>query len=565
MNKYKWESWKKEYNANVIKNNLRNFLGLSESECRWYLSEDTEGDLENLLKQKQQEGYFCIVCDNRYALSMLSGARSNPCEAYFAGMNSELEQYGKRYSHKELEKLLKKNNISDYRFFYPYPNYHLPLAFYSDRYLPHKGELTNNQRNFGVDRWVLFDETAAWDRIIDDEMFAQFANSFLLVIGDVSKFEQLLFTKFSNDRNLKLNVRTDIMEIDCKKVVRKSAVSDESKRHVQRMLENGAKLNTAFEGTGYKFLTLRKIDEYTVEYDFLSGETLEDVLAKKAHADGVDSIRGDITEFASALRRAYTATSLCNLDFIFQNVIIENGEKVVIDYEWVFDTEGASENWITQLTPDFVIWRTLYYFAINENLSTNEKTALYNMADLELDRLDEYKQIEDAFQKYVSGEHTSLNELYLKYHGENVDFAKQVKIEEENRNYTVTDDKGNDIEFTQCIGGESATLNIKVLSGTNKVCINLGEGSYIAKVLSASMKDRRNVKLSSSHNVDFGELLLFDSGNSVINFDFKSSDKDSTLEVELIKHFSGYHSSALFSELVYNLGEQKKKRGLFHR
>ena len=40
-------------------------------------------------------------------------------------------------------------------------------ALYSDVYLPGKGELTNNFRNFDRDRMLLFDEKNAFDGIVE--------------------------------------------------------------------------------------------------------------------------------------------------------------------------------------------------------------------------------------------------------------------------------------------------------------------------------------------------------------------------------------------------------------
>ena len=41
-------------------------------------------------------------------------------------------------------------------------------TIYSDRYLPKKGELSNNLRNFDRERVLLFDEKQVFDEIIDD-------------------------------------------------------------------------------------------------------------------------------------------------------------------------------------------------------------------------------------------------------------------------------------------------------------------------------------------------------------------------------------------------------------
>ena len=68
----------------------------------------------------------------------------------------------------------------DYKFYYPYPDYKFMTDIYSDEYLPDKGSLTNNLRNFDQDRMILFDESKVFDTLIDNDLFPQFSNSFFI-------------------------------------------------------------------------------------------------------------------------------------------------------------------------------------------------------------------------------------------------------------------------------------------------------------------------------------------------------------------------------------------------
>ena len=64
--------------------------------------------------------------------------------------------------------------------YYPYPDYKFPMEIYSDAYLPKKGELNDNARNADRDRYVLFQETAAYNTLIGEGLFPEFSNSFLI-------------------------------------------------------------------------------------------------------------------------------------------------------------------------------------------------------------------------------------------------------------------------------------------------------------------------------------------------------------------------------------------------
>ena len=70
-------------------------------------------------------------------------------------------------------------------FFYPYPDYKFPLAVYSDEYLPKRGELHNNLCNMDRQRLLLFDETRAYDSLVDEGQFPEFSNSFLVILEKV--------------------------------------------------------------------------------------------------------------------------------------------------------------------------------------------------------------------------------------------------------------------------------------------------------------------------------------------------------------------------------------------
>lgn len=66
-------------------------------------------------------------------------------------------------------------------FYYPLPDYKLPAAIYSDRYLPAKGEIPNLFAEYEKPRYRLFSEEAAYDALCEAGGFPQFANSYLVI------------------------------------------------------------------------------------------------------------------------------------------------------------------------------------------------------------------------------------------------------------------------------------------------------------------------------------------------------------------------------------------------
>jgi len=54
------------------------------------------------------------------------------------------------------------------------------VKIFSDSYLPQRGELNRNWQCFDADRVQMFDEARVFDTLLDEGLFGEFANSFLV-------------------------------------------------------------------------------------------------------------------------------------------------------------------------------------------------------------------------------------------------------------------------------------------------------------------------------------------------------------------------------------------------
>lgn len=146
----------------------------------------TEKPFEAMLsvakKHLKKDGKIIIAIENKYGLKYWAGCREDHLGSYFSGLEGYIHEDSVRtFSKKGLEQLLLTSGYLDISFYYPYPDYKLPVSIYSDDYLPKQGELTNNFRNFDADRMLLFDESKVFDSLISDGMFDTFSNSFLVI------------------------------------------------------------------------------------------------------------------------------------------------------------------------------------------------------------------------------------------------------------------------------------------------------------------------------------------------------------------------------------------------
>ena len=128
-------------------------------------------------------GKVVLAIENRLGLKYFAGCAEDHVGRYFEGIEgypntTDVHTFSKR----ELTKLFDEVGGYEYRSYYPYPDYKFPYSIYSDHYLPRKGELKDNRCNYDQRRLGLFDEARVFDSLIDNELFPEFSNSFLVLL-----------------------------------------------------------------------------------------------------------------------------------------------------------------------------------------------------------------------------------------------------------------------------------------------------------------------------------------------------------------------------------------------
>lgn len=128
-------------------------------------------------------GKIVIAIENRLGLKYWAGCAEDHVGRYFEGLEGYPNTTTVRtFSKKELERLFQEDGNFKADFYYPYPDYKFPFSIYSDRYLPRKGDLKDNICNYDQRRMGLFDESKVYDTLIDNDMFPEFSNSFLVLL-----------------------------------------------------------------------------------------------------------------------------------------------------------------------------------------------------------------------------------------------------------------------------------------------------------------------------------------------------------------------------------------------
>ncbi len=127
-------------------------------------------------------GKLIVAIENKYGIKYWAGAR----EDHTGGVGDGLMGYPgvgrvRTFSKEGLEKLLDEAGFSSRQFYYPLPDYKLPLEIYSEKRLPKAYPYTENSPNYDRDRYSFYDEGKVMDELIREGKFEMFANSFLVI------------------------------------------------------------------------------------------------------------------------------------------------------------------------------------------------------------------------------------------------------------------------------------------------------------------------------------------------------------------------------------------------
>ena len=378
-----------------------------------YIGGDTpyEDFLKLLLPHLKPDGRIVIAIENKYGLKYFAGCKEDHLGTWFSGIENYVDGGGVRtFSRRGLERIFRGCGVQEYHFYYPYPDYKFMTALYSDAYLPGKGELTNNLRNFDRDRMLLFDEKNAFDGIAEDGLFPIFSNSFIAVIG--ADFD-VKYVKYSNDRAPEYAIKTEIGRSASGEIsVRKYPMCSAAKEHIRGMAAAYDKLSERFQG-GMLEINRCELTDNEVEcfagFEFVQGTPLSELMDRCLDRDDTEGFLNLFREYVKRIgyRSEYP---VADFDLIFANILVPNsaqwdkGKWTLIDYEWTFGK-----------TIDV---RELAFRAVYCYLMEDDKRNKLNL-DLILNELgiteedaENYREQEKNFQNFVTGKHMAMTQIH---------------------------------------------------------------------------------------------------------------------------------------------------------
>lgn len=377
---------------------------------------------QKIKKHLKPKGHLVLAVDNRYGLAFLAGCKEYLTGQYFEGVEGYENSEGVcTFARETILAMAKEAGFGAAKTYYPYPNYRYMTALYSDEHLPSLGELNKNFYNFEEERLVLFDETKAFDSLIKDGKFQEFSNSYLfdLTLEEQAKEEELLFIKYSVERDEKYRIRTEIVKkADGTKVVRKVPYTEAAEAHVKNIKHWEDVLKKQYEPEGV-LVNQCTLTDSGVEFEFLEGKTLEHQLDEYLEQGNIGAFVEEVKHYAAKVEALMSGEgSAKNIDVIFSNIILKDGRWNIIDYEWTFEAEVPVK---------FVIYRSLVLYFEQKKQKSLQCKQICEILNITEKEQKEFSEMEHQLQLHLLGDTKTMDALQLEYAGKVMDLKQILK------------------------------------------------------------------------------------------------------------------------------------------
>lgn len=346
--------------------------------------------------------------------------------------------------------------------------------------------------------------------------------------------KKIIFSKYSNDRNVRFKIHTDILEDESgKRYVRKVGMTEEGKSHLKVMSEKAQKLSELYQGSIFEINACMYDSEGVLELEYVQGKTLEDMLDHWLTRGKKEQFEKLVTMYGNAVRSLATesfepcaeyyevfgadayapqdalAMSYSNVDMIFPN-LIENGEKwIVLDYEWTF---------AMKVPVDFILYRAINYYQTPDRDRQMGDIDLYALLGVDHELSQNFQKMEENFQKFVYAGNTPLWELYgtmgkRYYFPAGMVAAKRIQEEREKVQIVRFYDNRYESESVQVAPDEHGDVSVETACrGCNTLRLDLAYASciiYAKRVTANTDEGIRELPYGTNGVSSDGKLFYF--------------------------------------------------------
>ena len=373
--------------------------------------------MQSVCKAQEPSDFLAFCAGFLKAHGSLIYAMDDSCALkYFSGEEKREGECVRSLS--ELEAMERGLAFSGCRRYYPLPDMSFARDIFSDAYLPGRSDFRGIYTSLSADSLSLCDQEALYGRLSEMGEFRAFAPSFLTLLMDyhgeqlpelvlmsaprareLSEEELPIYIRYNRRRAERFRLRTEIFESEVRRYVRKTALSKDGNEHILSFEHKFRLLSETMKGRDLRILE-PKIGRgpgglMYAEFDYLKGRPLSEILSAE-----IEEGRAPVGRIKDELERLMgTGVTACHdLDLVFENVMVTEEARWLIDYEWVFDIAPNR---------DHVKYRMLRYWyeSCRESLyAYKDVTEFLALFGIKGEVLSDCEEREESFQSFVNGD-----------------------------------------------------------------------------------------------------------------------------------------------------------------
>lgn len=239
--------------------------------------------------------------------------------------------------------------------------------------------------------------------------------------------EHLIYSKYSNERSEDFALRTDIIEKEDGRLVKKVPLYKEGSQHVGNLAVWYEKLEKVFKNSPF-VCNKCSISGNSAVLEYVSGETMEEYLDRLLKKGDRERVKQLLKGYLGEIEKIYSGTSfvkteefekvfgnvslgdhlecgeITDIDMVCQNLVCTE-PPVILDYEWTFGFPIPCK---------FVLYRIIhYYIHTNTMREVLDEESLYREFGVDEKLREEFEKMEESFQRYITKGHVPMRDMFM--------------------------------------------------------------------------------------------------------------------------------------------------------
>lgn len=237
---------------------------------------------------------------------------------------------------------------------------------------------------------------------------------------------EIIFSKYSNERSRHFAIRTDILEENGKRWLQKKALYPEGEGHINNLLNWSHKLDLLYKQSPFACNQCDATED-GVRLEYVEAESLSECLDGMLQLGEMEAAFNRLLEYLEQVQAVYsqkpfemtkgfqqvfgtvslpdglTCAEITNIDMICDNIMLTE-PITLLDYEWTFEFPVPCK---------YVLYRIIHYYVHTNSIRTLlDEEKLYGKFGIDQELRCSFGQMESAFQRYITGEHVPMREMY---------------------------------------------------------------------------------------------------------------------------------------------------------